>query len=136
VNKAMLVSGDWAFLAGMLSLGSANVFLTGQRKLFLSLHAEKAAGDGIVAWLSAQGRKFRVDRGRNSDRIRLRFIGQEAIKVLTKTVGRITCPAMIRKADLAFAYWRTMQKPGVRLPYDVKAERARLVRKFRKLKAS
>jgi hypothetical protein len=136
MNKAMIVAADWAFIAGLLSTGSANVFLTQRRRLYLTLHANSGPGAALSDWLTEQGRTFAVDRGRNTHRIRFRFEGNEAIKVLTKTESRITCPALLRKVHLAFDYWRTMQKRGVKLPSDVKAERERIVRKFKKLKTA
>jgi hypothetical protein len=136
MNKAMVVAADWAEIAGMLSMGSANVFVTGRGKLMLSVHVGAKAGMSIAAWLKERGRKFSVGRSRRSNRIRLRFEGHEAVKVLTKTEGRLLCPDMKTRTLLAFEFWRTMQRSGVKLGPEAKAEREIVIRKFERIRTA
>jgi len=134
MNKAMVVAADWAFVAGLLNGGKANVFVTADGKITLTVFMDSKPGQEVAAWLRSQGRKVSIESGRNRHRIRCRFTGSEAIVVLGKTYDRLHGEGLRRRADLAFRWWRTIQKRGQRLPREMRVERDAVTKEFERLK--
>lgn len=142
MNRAMEVNGDWAFIAGLLEAGNANVFVNSQEKLFLSFFVDRGRGERLAEWIESlrglDGSLLSLNpetgRGKASTRLRIRFVGSAAIKILNKTEERLKDPMLRKQVDLATKWWRTVQPRGQKLPSDKRAEREVLIREFEKLK--
>lgn len=134
MNPAVKLLEDWAEIAGIINSGWANVFVTGEGRIVLAVHLGRLQAERLQPWLESKGRRFRVDFGRNRDRVRFRFMGAEAVKVLNQTYDRLRDPSLKERAGLATRYWRTIRARGIRLGVDQRDERLAVLLDFETLK--
>ena len=138
----MVMAADWAFIAGLLEAGNANVFVNSQHKIFLTFFVDRDRGERLADWIGGMkgldGRPLdlnpEIGNSKVSTRIRVRFVGSSAIKVLNKTEERLKDPVLRKQVDLATKWWRTVQSRGRKLPSDMIEEREALIAEFKKLK--
>ena len=133
-NPAIKALEEWAAVGEVLNMGRASVFVNCRAELVLAVQVERRQGERLTPWLKSKGRRFQVEIGRNPTLIRVCFKGAEAVKVLNQTKDRLRDPALVDRADLAERYWRTIQKPGIRLGVEHREERLAVLLDFETLK--
>lgn len=136
MNESIRTEAQWAFLAGLVE-GRSSVYVHRnkrpggevQYRLNLKVWVSRHLAPSIAAWLDEAGvkpRRMNLEDAGLSSQYWLHFMDREVGRIFTHILTYLVSDRRREQAKLVFRFFKTRQKPGIRLTSDELAERQKV----------
>lgn len=124
MNFAQKQQGEWGFLAGVIEAARGSIHVSG-RSIAVTLRPMPHLRRFLGPWMRNMGLDYSEADAKRSP-YWVKVLGKSACRALTMSFPYLLSERRRREARCALRWFRTIQRPGVRLDGEARLERRRI----------